>query len=542
MSIPTESIEDEQPIREPLLPEEALVIQHLHEFAPVIDGRHCFHTPEGQDDLFWPNRKIGPEALGRMNTLRNCARESIWRLEPHIPSGALRSELRTMLVDLIEANAFGRLYEIASQAGDLIPAIKSNGDPKLKNCIAMIINRKRLATIGGFHDPMKAEALTQTTAREGLEEAKGHMSNFVFIGEQSNPIRDERKPIVSAVSMALTDVESLEQGDDAEKVVIIKIFDDNGNLTPEALLAGDHVDARGVPYSHIGPRADHSMIIYENLNKFFKKFRKDPTEPLEDVVRRMSGTIDQKWYQFDPTQFHEDKYEKVSVDNVDMLMTPNMLFVREKARDILRLAGVPDEQADAAALSFMARMKLADILPEFPEGATTTDLILFSQQKPDHIVVAMWPNGKLILPGTYFTPIKDSAENLKMVSARTGWSKFGVDSHIFHCLGVAGGKVATGKQTEQGYPRNSFIFVGSTTQGLLTPFPRNLPAGSITMEIPIFKPGTFEPSDEVVNGINGQGWGYEHNKEILLPWFYPFIETVDPDHQRSPLTLFADLR
>lgn len=486
--------------------------------CPVRRLPENFYTsPEG---AYFPNRIL--QDNGRMRKFYEIA-NSITPLE----------NVKRRLKDLIFNNCAGRNFPLPNNAGDFIGAVDSEkaDDPRLKNCIVLIKVKGKLAVAGGFNDI--GEAMTQTIAREAAEETGAtHVDNFVVFGEQSVKIRDNRFQVISACASAVIDPEELQAKDDADEIVIVPLIDENGDLNDSYFAKGEYLDAKGKKFSHDGLRADHGEIITKLYN-WWKENGKPKGLALDQALKEWSKLHPQKWFSdYNEHPAGADVYPRLDTPYGQIWFTPNVKFALEQTIKILAEANIED--AERKAQQFVINNIKADILPQFPQAATTVDCLIM---EGDSLIVFQRADGRLSLPGRFYSPEPQGspheeetmfAPNLATFAQQVSVDEFGIDFRPKYFVGTVGGKVALGRQTDDRYPRLSYVFAGIPT-ATYTPKEGDIPPGSKIIKIPIWEnkaEGIL--SKEILQGINGQGWAYGHTGEILIPLLGPALQILDP--------------
>lgn len=476
-------------------------------------------TPEG----YYPHRIV--ESTKRVKALQ----EINSHFEP-------RTQER--LFDLVIYNAYGRVFPTPNSASDFIGVVDDTDgyEPPTysrqaayspyENCIVLGKVKGQLALLGGFNDI--GEAMTQTAVREATEEGNiKSIESLSFVGEASAPDRDERFAVVSSLVTGIVKADEIKNaGDDAEGVFIVKLTNGFfGTLNPELRSKGSGTitDIYGNKIAHNGIRADHRELL-RKLHWYWKSHG-IPGQSLATVVRKMSGTVPQEW--FEGATKHPkgmDNYSSISIGTDRLLLTPNIQFTIEQATKIFVEAGEEQETAISMAQKFALDAYKADVLPLFPQAAVTLDCVIL---EGDTIIAHKLPNGQLSLPETFYSPEKDDiTDNLSSTAKQNVHDKYGISYEPHYYLGTVGGTVALGKQADDRYPRLSHVYVGVANRGIPTAGSK-LPSGSEIVKIPIWKDkekGVL--SDEICNGLHNQGWIYGHNKEILETLFVNTLNTI----------------
>lgn len=427
--------------------------------------------------------------------------------------------IRKRLSDLIIYNSYGRVFPSPNHAADIIGVVDGEKNSKLKNCIAMVIVKGKLAIVGGFND--MGEAITQTGAREASEEIGAkNIKGWVFVGERSDPVRDNRFVVVSTCMAGIVDPSEVLAGDDAEKVVFLPLIDESGDLNDSFFDGGTYTDALGKDFSHTGLRADHGETL-RNFYFWWKEHGRDKGLSLAQTLKLMSAGVPQNWfegYKVHPSE--AEKYETLSVDEKKLLLTPNVQFTLEKVKKIFTEAGL--ENFEQKAKLFVFKCIEADVLPLFPQAALTVDCVIF---KGDRILVHRLPDGRFALPGSFVSHEKDEAgKTIEVTAKEVIFNKYGLDFSPNTTLGTVGGLVATGEEADKRYPRLSVVKVG-TVSAAYSPTPKTLPTGSQIVEVNIWKDkekGVL--SEEITQAI----WAYSHSKEIIQTLVLGFLKTLDP--------------
>lgn len=460
-------------------------------------------------------------------------------------------EARQRMQDLIFNNCFGRNYNTPNSASDFIGIPDPEKLPtqgkyanltkdQLKNCIVVatrkVLNQKtgkdeiQLMAPGGFNDIF--EAMAQTTLREAKEEINAQtVTDIHVLGQESNPLRDERMNVISVHSTGCVDASELKAKDDANGFMIIKLINDDGSFNRSWFEAGELIDVSGKTIVHTGVRADHK-VIFSKLYDFWDRTntarlkRGEPIIPLDQVLKSTKGIMPDQWYR----NFHDhpegtDKYSKFvgsdgALTKIDE--TPNVSFAFQKMKQILLEKKVDDAKSEKLARELTAKMVQADMLPLFPQAAVTADCLLL---KGNNLVVHKRKDGKYSLPGSFFEPKPNENIDLTAFAKNMIYDEYHAYAEVVDYLGCVGGDVAMeGKQADERYPRLSHVFVAyQSADRKLEPQNKE----DEIVEIPL-----FDANGGLSKEIEAGQWAYGHNKEII-PLLINYLEQINPGRKET---------
>lgn len=537
----------------------------LERFLPAGSVRENFHPPG--EEGFYPNR-IVKERLSD-GTLTDTQRmHDLWdiinnALADHY-STSIKTKYRQKLYDLIISNCYGKIFPAPDNASDfagVVDTTQDSKDQRFENCITLIKGKDgKLKFAGAFN--YCGEAPTQTAARVAAKElGVSKATNYVFLGEQSKPNRDPRsdpktdpkqkgKVIITSFYGGLVNPHEL-----SDEVIIVPLFTQEGGIprfNNLSIKGGVLTDSRGKQVEYTGFFADHKIMMKQMFENWQTHNQIDVigrTHPLSlaETLKEQSRHTPQEW--FENYKDYPESKGKINISGTEISLTPNIEFALSKTEDILTeydTADKPFQKGWAAhqrALEFVKRCVEKDILPEHQGPATAVDCVM---PKVDNIRVLRKKNRRLTLVGTFYSAeahkARESGRNLRFLAESVMSDKIGIDARVCCDLGTVGGTVAMmGKQADERFPRVSFPKVLIDT-GTYDSYPKDLPEGTEIIDIPIWKDkANGIISDEILHGIDGMGWDYGHNEEIIIPLFIGKLRQLNPAMDKTAEEVFFEL-
>ena len=531
------------------------LLEHIQEPLPTRPPEN-FHSPGSSD--FLPSRVLKEMVDGRLQdtyrvrTLRELIDRNLLDKSEDMQFSLLNTKKK--LFDLVMHNAWGKAFPTPSTTEDFVGVIDhaKAKDGKFRNCIVLTSVRDengdtKLSLVGGYNQI--GEAVTQTAARKTAKKTGAkNITHYTYCFEASEPNRDWRDVNATSVYSGLVDLDEL----DRSNTYIIPLTGDGDELNQAYFNAGVLTDVTGKQIEHHGMLIDHAILV-TRYHKFWlrnSKMRINASGQIErtslaEAIAEASKTTPQDWFNWE--KYIPDKFDRVDVEggkivdrksqNGQMRLTPNILFAVEKAEQIFKAFNVPNPHE--RAMRFICQCKEDDILPEYPPHAVTVDSILVDTDEMgnDLLIVHQRPNGTLALPGGFYAPeqkdVNDSGLNLTNFARTVLAKKYGVDFRPCADLGTVSGTVALGREADPRYPRVSHVKIGIVTNAY-NPEPQGgLEKGSKIVKIKLWKnKEKGELSDEIMNGIDGKGWSYGHNEEIIKPLLSRFFEHNDPARRK----------
>ncbi len=500
----------------------------------IIEAALASGLPEsfrpGGDPLYLPHRYL--EENARMIRFNRLADRT-----------GVNDMARQRLKDLVFNNCAGRNFSLPDNAGDFLGAVDSEKNPDLANCIVLVkvkdpssnedAQKFILAIPGGFNE--FGETIERTIAREGFEETNAkNASNFVLLGEQSNLIRDNHYHVISESAACVLNYDELKAKDDAREIIVVPLINKDGSFNHSYFKAGSYVDATGKEFAHDGLRADHGEVI--NQTYLWWKVNGEPKGwTFDETLKQLSIGERQEAFKNFHANPPEEVYERRLFKAGEILLTPNVKFALEKSTEILKAAGAPDAEETAAKFIIELLDEENDLLPRFPQRATTVHCLVV---EGDDLVVFQRKDGSLGLPGKYYSPEKPNssyqqkytfARNLRDFAVEVAEKEFGIDFRPKTFIGAA----ALGDQLDEPYPTLSYVYAGVSTASHRAKV-LDIPQASKIVKIPIWedkKKGIL--SKEILEGIDGQGWAFNHGIRVIQLYLKPFLVTKDPDGRQS---------